>query len=63
MTKYPGCTTSCAASDGGGCLPVNDTTVRQFTIETQTTLEFEYSVFIYTKFIHKQHILHNTHTP
>ena len=28
-------------------LPVNDPTVRPFTIKTPTTLEFEYSVFIY----------------
>ena len=55
MTKYPGCTTSCAASDGGGCLPVSDTTVRQFTIETPTTLEFEYSVFIYKIYTQTTH--------
>ena len=47
QSRAPGCTTSCAASDGGGGLPVNSTTVRQFTIKTPTTLEFEYSVFIY----------------
>ena len=47
QSRAPGCMTSCAASDGGGLLPVNDTTVRPFTIKTPTTLEFEYSVFIY----------------
>ena len=47
QSRVPGCMTSCAASDGGGWLPVNDTTVRPFTIKTPTTLEFEYSVFIY----------------
>ena len=39
QSRAPGCTTSCAASDG--------TTVRQFTIKTPTMLEFEYNVFIY----------------
>ena len=47
QSRAPGCTTSCAASDGGGLLPVNDTTVRQFTIRIPTMLEFEYSAFIY----------------
>ena len=46
-SSAPRCTNSCAANDGRGWLPVNDTTVRQFTIKTPTTLEFEYNVFIY----------------